>query len=103
MMHKVQSGTPPGWTWRTVFLSGFALVAILIVVLLGYLFFIRYTDLSSSGDANLPIWIGNTWGNVTYLLISVALMGLYLWAAILRVLPGTFDRAQYHCARCPLC
>ncbi|MBA2680063.1 MAG: hypothetical protein H0U76_16905 [Ktedonobacteraceae bacterium] len=82
MIHKWHLDTSSGWTWRKIFLYGFILTVVAVVALLGYLFFLRYADLSSSGDANLPIWVGNTWGNIVYFLMSVAFMGFYLWIAI---------------------
>jgi len=88
MIHDVQPPTPSQWTGRSIFLLGFTLATVAIVALLGYLFFIRYSDLAGSGDANLPIWIGNTWGNIVYFLISFAFMGAYLWVAIQGTKPG---------------
>jgi len=56
MIHDVQPPTPSQWTGRSIFLLGFTLATVAIVALLGYLFFIRYSDLAGSWDANLPIW-----------------------------------------------
>lgn len=89
MIHEMQNGLPSKWTWRYVLLCGITLAVVAIVALLGYLFFIRYSDLASSGDANLPNWLGNTWGNVVYFLISIAFMGFYLWLTIQGTKPGS--------------
>ncbi len=82
MMHETQNDLPSKWKWRYVLLCGFTFAVVAIVALLGYLFFVRYSDLASSGDANLPNWTGNVWGNVVYLLISIVFMGFYLWLII---------------------
>ena len=73
---------PEREVWRSIFIGGLIIVSVVILVLLGYMFFIRYSDLSSTGDANLPMWLGTARANVAYWLIAAFILGLYLWVGV---------------------